>query len=238
MPPRQIGQTATSEPDDLPPGAGDAGLAALVHRPGPGTHWTTVVVAGRQVLTLADLPPLRDRLLFVGQWPSPESVTAGHYHQDPAGRAIWQLLIEARIVPLNSPLGTADDALVARGHGLTDLVKVPGAATLPESGSPDAELADTGLAAGVGPLWQKVALWRPAAVVFIHRRGAEAAAGRPLTARWGRLPGVALAGRPCLLLPEPDLPAADVAAGVAFFRDLAGVIEGLLPTDGSETRLD
>jgi TDG/mug DNA glycosylase family protein len=177
---------------------------------------------GHELVTLADLPPLRDRLLFVGLNPSPASVAAGHYHQDEAGRSFWLRLVEALIIPAGTSLAAADDALVARGHGLTDLVKVPGQ---------DAPAANE-LAAGVGPLWQKIAIWRPAAVVFVDRRAAEATATGPVSIRWGRLPGVALAGRPCLLLPGTDLDPAEVRAGVAFFRDLAGIIEGLLPSDG------
>ena len=85
------------------------------------------------------------------------------------------------------------------------------------------------LMAGVGPLWQKVAIWRPAAVVFIYKRAAEVAAGRPLPERWGRLAGVALAGRPCLLMPGPYRPAAEVAEALAFFGNLSGILPGAFP---------
>jgi hypothetical protein len=199
----------------------DANLAALVRRPGPGTHWTTIVVDGERMVTLADLPPLRDRLLFVGQRPSAASIDAGHHHAGATGIAFWQRLIDAEILAAGTAPDAADDALVARGHGLTDLVKTPG----------DEIASAQELRAGVGPLWQKVAIWRPAAVVFIDRPAAEAAAGRALDIAWGRLPGVALAGRPCLLLPGPELPPAQTQAGIAFFRDLTGIIEGLLPAD-------
>jgi uracil-DNA glycosylase len=179
-------------------------------------------------VTLADLPPLRDRLLFVGLRPSVESVAAGHYHVDAAGQAFWERLMEAEILAPGSSITTADDALVSRGHGLTDLVKVPG----------DGPPPGAGLAGGVGPLWQKIAIWRPAAVVFIQPLGAEAASGRPPGIAWGRLTGVALAGRPCLLLPGPELAPAERTAGTAFFRDLAGIIEGLLPAEGARGLLD
>ena len=49
-------------------------LAALTHRPEPGPHRTTITVDGRAVETLADLPPRRDGLLFIGLNPSPVSV--------------------------------------------------------------------------------------------------------------------------------------------------------------------
>ena len=57
--------------------------------PGPGSHRTMIEIDGRQVETLDDLPPLRDRLLFVGLNPSPVSVAAGHYHQGRLGRTFW-----------------------------------------------------------------------------------------------------------------------------------------------------
>jgi G:T/U-mismatch repair DNA glycosylase len=206
-------------------GAADAAtgtdLEALTHRPGPGPHWTSIRVEGQDVVTLADLPPLRDRLLFVGLSPSDESVAAGHYHQDPAGLRFWAQLLAARILPAGTQLDSADDALVARGHGITDLLKQP---------SPERR-SERELTAGVGPLWQKVAIWRPAAVVFIDTRAAAASAGRPLDAGWGRLAGVALAGRPCLLMPAADGADSETEAAIAFFRDLAGIIEGLLPSD-------
>ena len=134
-----------------------AELAALTERPGPGPHLTTITVDGAQVETLADLPPLRDRLLFVGLNPSPVSVEAGHYHQGQLGRAFWGRLIQATILPGDTPIDTADDALVAAGHGITDIHKVPSARD---------EASDAALRAGVGPRWTKVALWGPAAVVL------------------------------------------------------------------------
>jgi TDG/mug DNA glycosylase family protein len=186
-------------------------LAALLERPGPGPHRTTIDVAGASVETLADLPPLRDRLLFVGLNPSPVSVAAGHYFQGRLGRAFWQRLIVAQILPHDTPIEAADDALVAAGHGLTDLLKVP---------STRDTATDSVLRAGVGPLWQKIAIWRPAAVVFVYKRAAEIAAGRPLTEPWGQLVGVALSGRPCFLMPGPYAPSEEVAAGLNLIRNL------------------
>ncbi len=83
-----------------------------IDRPGPGSHRTTILIDGRPVDTLADLPPLRNRLLFVGLNPSAESITAGHYHQDPAGRRFWARLVEASILPAGTLPEAADDALV------------------------------------------------------------------------------------------------------------------------------
>jgi double-stranded uracil-DNA glycosylase len=186
-------------------------LAALLARPGPGPHRTTIVVDGRPVETLADLPPLRDRLLFVGLNPSPVSVEAGHYFQGRLGRAFWNRLIRAEILPVGTVIDTADDALVAAGHGITDLHKLPSARD---------DASDATLRAGVGPLWQKVALWRPAAVVFVWKRVAETAAGRRLAEPWGQLHGVALAGRPCFLMPGPYAPAEQVDEGLNLIRNL------------------
>jgi TDG/mug DNA glycosylase family protein len=186
-------------------------VEALVRRAEPGSHRVTAELDGRQVETLADLPPARNRLLFVGLNPSPVSVAAGHYHQGGLGRRFWQRLVTARILPPDTDLDTADDALIAAGHGITDLIKRP---------SPQDEAPDSELRAGVGVLWQKVALWRPAAVVFVYKRAAEIAAGRPLTEPWGQIKGVALAGRPCFLMPGPYAPTKEVDAGLNLLRNL------------------
>ncbi len=174
-----------------------AELAALTHRPDPGPHRTTITVDGQTVETLADLPPLRDRLLFVGLHPTPASVEAGHYHQGKLGATFWRRLMIAGVLPPGTPIETADDALLAAGHGITHLRKEP----MAQDAASDADLT-----AGVGPLWQRVALWRPAAVVFINQRAASIAAGRPLRERWGHLDGVALGGRPCFLMPGAGRP--------------------------------
>lgn len=188
------------------------GTPIEIERPVAGPHRTTLVVDGRPVETLADLPPLRDRLLFVGLSPSPVSVAAGHYHQGTLGRAFWRRLITATILPADTAIESADDALTAAGHGITDLVKEPTARD---------DATDATLTVGVGPLWHKVAIWRPAAVVFIDKRGAEIAAGRRLDEKWGQLKGVALSGRPCFLMPGPYAPREEVDEGLNLLRNLA-----------------
>lgn len=117
----------------------------------------------------------------------------------------------ASILPPDTAIASADDALVAAGHGLTDLLKVP---------TPRDEASDATLRAGVGPLWQKVAIWRPAAIVFVYKRAAEIVAARPLAEPWGQLAGVAMSGRPCFLMPGPYAPQAEVAAALNFVRNL------------------
>jgi TDG/mug DNA glycosylase family protein len=186
-------------------------LEALTRRPGPGPHRTTLQLDGTSVETLADLPPLRDRLLFVGLNPSPVSVRAGHYFQGRLGRMFWERLMVAQILPRDTVIETADDTLLAAGHGLTDLHKVP---------SPRDTATDATLRAGVGPLWQKIAIWRPAAIVFVYKRAAEIAAGRSLTEPWGQLVGVALSGRPCFLMPGPYAPSEQVSEGLNLLRNL------------------
>jgi G:T/U-mismatch repair DNA glycosylase len=193
-------------------------LRSLLERPGPGSHRMSQRFGGQTLDTLADLPPARGGLLFVGLNPSPVSVTSGHYHQGTLGRRFWSRLGEAGILPSGTPVGSADDALVAAGHGITDLLKLP---TARDTAS-DAELTS-----GVGVLWQKIAIWRPAAVVFIYKRGAEIVAGRPIAQPWGHLVGVALAGRPCFLMPGPYAPVKEVREGLNLLRNLVAS----LPTD-------
>jgi double-stranded uracil-DNA glycosylase len=187
-------------------------LEALTRRPGPGPHRATITIDGGPSDTLADLPPKRDGLLFVGLNPSPVSVEAGHYHQGQLGRMFWRRLIRAGVLPGGTDIATADDALIAAGHGITDLLKLP---------SPRDVASDADLRAGVGPLWQKIALWRPGAVVFIYKRAAEIAAGRTLSEPWGQLRDVALAGRPCFLMPGPYAPTEQVDEGLNLLRNLA-----------------
>ena len=187
-------------------------LEALTHRPGPGPHRAAITINGVEVQTLADLPPGRDGLLFVGLNPSPISVEAGHYHHGQLGRTFWKRLIRTGILPGGTDIAAADDALVAAGHGITDLLKLP---------SPRDVASDEDLREGVGPLWQKIALWRPGAVVLIYKRAAEIAAGRSLQESWGQLRGVALAGRPCFLMPGPYAPVEQVDEGLNLLRNLA-----------------
>jgi TDG/mug DNA glycosylase family protein len=190
-------------------------LEALTARPGPGPHRATILVRGETTETLADLPPLRDHLLFVGLNPSPVSVVAGHYHQGRLGRTFWRRLMLARILPAATPIETADDALLAAGHGITDLLKAPTTRDV---------ASDPELTAGVGPLWQKIALWRPAAVVFVYKRAAAICAGRQLAEPWGQVAGMALAGRPCFLMPGPYAPVEEVDRGLNFLTNLAAAL--------------
>ncbi len=178
-------------------------------------HRATLILDGIPVETLADLPPEPGRLLFVGLNPSPVSVAAGHYHQGRLGRSFWQRLVTATVLAAGTDIATADDALVVEGHGITDLLKLPSARD---------EADDDTLRTGVGPLWQKVALWRPAAVVFVYKRAAEACAGRRIREPWGHVDGLALAARPCFLMPAPYAPRTDVDEGLNVIRNLLSTI--------------
>ena len=178
-------------------------------------HRITLTVGGRKVETLADLPPSPGGLLFVGLNPSPISVAAGHYHQGRLGQRFWMRLVQARILRAGTDLALADDALTAAGHGITDLIKLP---------TPRDEADDEALRAGVGPLWQRAAQWRPGAIVFIYKRAAEIVAGRPLLEPWGKLEGVALAARSCFLMPGPYAPAEEVDAGLNFMGNLSRAV--------------
>ncbi len=200
-----------AQPTPVHPEADHEALRRLTERPGPGPHRTTLRLDAGEVATLADLPPARGGLLFVGLSPSPVSIAAGHYHQGRQGHLFWRRLIRAGILPGGTVLETADDALVAMGHGITDLDKRPAGTE---------EVGDAQLTAGVGPLRQKIAIWRPGAIVFVHKRAAEISAGRSLEARWGVLENVALAGRPCVLMPGPHAPPEEVDAGLNLLRNL------------------
>ncbi|MCU0483526.1 MAG: hypothetical protein MUC54_04535 [Chloroflexi bacterium] len=178
-------------------------------------HRATLILDGLPVETLADLPPEPGRLLFVGLNPSPVSVAAGHYHQGRLGRRFWERLAKATILEAGTAPEEADEALVAAGHGITDLLKLP---------SPRDDADDATLRAGVGPLWQKVAIWRPAAVVFVYKRAAEACAGRPVPESWGQVGGLALAARPCFLMPGPFASRHDVDEGLNVLRNLRSAI--------------
>src|SRR5258706_15405434 len=89
----------------------------LLERPGPGPHRTTITVDGVAVETLADLPPLRDRILFVGLNPSPVSVEAGHYFQGRLGQLFWRRLITAEILPADTEIASPGGTLAGPGPG-------------------------------------------------------------------------------------------------------------------------
>ena len=191
-------------------------LEALTHRPEPGPHRTTIEIDG--VPTTRSPTCRRPRPAAVRR---PQPVAGQRRGRPlPPGPARPAVLAPAdarRHPPAGTPVETADDALVAAGHGITDLIKAPSRAT---------RRATQDLREGVGPLWQKIALWRPAAVVFIYKRAAQIAAGRDLRRAVGS-PRGRRPRRPTLLPdagplrhdragrrgPQPAAEPGDVAAG-------------------------
>ncbi len=187
------------------------------------------MVGGEPVETLPDLPPAPNGLLFVDEAPSLISLAAGHHAQDRAGRVLWSRLIRAGLLPQGTIVETADDSLVAMGHGFAVMDPRPRSTDRSDEVGPGDAVdsrgpTDAELTAAVGPLWQRIALWRPAAIVFVSARAARAAAGRPLPVPWGVLDSVALAGRPCLLLPPEDAAQESERVAIDLLRNLLSVL--------------
>jgi TDG/mug DNA glycosylase family protein len=141
--------------------------------------------------TLPDFPPQPGAVLLVGINPSPPSVARGHYYQGRLGRRLWKRLDSVGLLTDAVP-GQEDEALVAAGHGLTDLVKRVTASA--------SELSATELRAGGEALHARVVEWRPALVVFVFKEAAVHVLGRRDIApgRCGEI-----AGAQTFLLPGP-----------------------------------
>ena len=58
----------------------------------------------------------------------------------------------------------------------------------------------------------------------VYKRGASIVAGRPLAEPWGTLSGVAIAGRPCVLMPGPYAPVEQVDEGINLLRNLGSAL--------------
>ncbi len=152
--------------------------------------------------TLPDRPCRPGGVLLVGINPSPVSVAAGHYYQGRLGQRLWNRL--RRLGLLADALGHfEDDAFVAAGNGLTDLVKRP-------SRRAD-ELSRQELAAGRDGLVEKVRTWEPALLLFAFRPPAEALLGKAV----GPGPGPQFEGASTFLLSGPYAPAAEKYANDA-----------------------
>ena len=197
----------------------DDDLLALTHRPGPGPHLTSVSVNGRDVTTLADLPPARDRLLFVG----PEPVAGECRDRSlPPGPAGADLLAAADHSRPPSPRNRARDrrrcphGRRARHHRSPE---GPNGARRShrcraDRGRRTAVAEDRDLAARRDR---------------VHLQASGAPSRRVVRSRsaTGDFRDVALAGRPCVLMPGPYAPAEQVAEGLNFLRNLVSA----LPTD-------
>jgi TDG/mug DNA glycosylase family protein len=158
--------------------------------------------------TLPDRPCRPGGILLVGINPSPVSVAAGHYYQGRLGQRLWARLRRVRL--LDDAAGGWDDAFVAAGNGLTDLVKRPTARA-------DA-LTPFELSAGRSALAAKVREWRPGMILFAFRPPAEALIGP------GVAPGPcgAFEGIRGFLLSPPYASRDDTAANDALLLELLG----------------
>jgi len=145
---------------------------------------------GVEVLTLADVWPDNPRAMIVGINPAPRSVEAGHYFQGRGARGQFDRLVSAGLLP---PTGRfVEDAAIAAGIGITDIVKRP---TASADGLSRAELAF-----GTQRLRDRLAGASVPSIICLYKPPAEAICGRgtvlgwqPGTTSWGarvfRLPG-------------------------------------------------
>lgn len=147
--------------------------------------------------TLPDRPPAGGGILLVGINPAPVSVAAGHYYQGRLGRRLWRRL--ERLGLLRDPVpGGEDDAFVASGNGLTDLVKRPTA-------SADL-LTPIELREGAESLRKKIRNWNPRMVLFAFKAPATQLLGDVSPGLCGTLDGT-----PAFLLSGPYAPKAETA---------------------------
>jgi double-stranded uracil-DNA glycosylase len=119
--------------------------------------------------TLPDLPCRPGGVLLVGINPAPVSVRAGHYYQGALGQRIWGRLERAKLLD-RSAADWEDDAFVAAGNGLTDLVKTPTRSA--------GELGARQRAAGREALAAKIREGRPGLLLFAFEPPARALHGR------------------------------------------------------------
>jgi TDG/mug DNA glycosylase family protein len=168
---------------------------------------SSVVRRGVAAPTLPDFPPRAGGVLLVGLNPAPRSVAAGHYYQGRIGRRLWQRLTRVGLLTDAVP-GSEDDAFVAAGHGLTDLVK---RATTSAS-----DLERDELQKGVLELRKKVRAWQPGLIVFVFKEAAQLALGSPVSSGTGP----PLEGVPTFLLSGPYAASDDVDRVNAKLREV------------------
>lgn len=138
-------------------------------------------------------------MLLVGINPAPPSVAAGHYYQGRMGQRLWSRLRGLGLLD-DDPASWEDDAFVAAGNGLTDLVKRPTRSA--------SEVSAGERASGREGLARKAREWEPGLILFAFRPPAEALLG-PRVA-----PGQCddFEGTPTFLLSGPYAPRAEAAA--------------------------
>lgn len=152
--------------------------------------------------------------------PAPTSVAAGHYYQGRLGQRIWGRLRRAGLLAQGGHRWE-DDAFVAAGNGLTDLVKRPTATA--------AELSRAELIAGQAILAEKVRQWRPGLLLFAFRPPAEALLGPSVT------PGAcgSFESVPAFLLSPPYAASVIVEQNL---RELMATVSGGAASSGSTSR--
>ena len=171
--------------------------------------------------TLPDFPPKPGGVLLVGINPAPASVARGHYYQGKLGRRLWKRLESVGLLTGAVP-GQEDEALVAAGHGLTDLVKRVTA-------SAD-ELSADELRAGGDALHAQVREWRPGLVLFAFKAAAVNALGkRDVSAG----PCGEIAGARAFLLPGPYTKTGEADR---VYEELRRLVSRMKPSDGPPGR--
>ncbi|MEO5988655.1 MAG: uracil-DNA glycosylase family protein [Candidatus Eisenbacteria bacterium] len=144
-----------------------------------------------QTDSLPDRAPRPGGVLLVGINPAPTSAKAGHYYQGQHGQRLWKKLAQCGLLP-NALPGGEDDAFVAAGHGLTDLVKRVTA-------SAD-DLSREELGDGAIRLANRIREWKPSLIIFAYASAARYALG-DRSIQPG--PGPSMAGTPTFLLAGP-----------------------------------
>jgi hypothetical protein len=138
-------------------------------------------------------------------------VEAGHY-LGKLGKRLWSRL---EGVGLFSRAGHQweDDAFIAAGHGLTDLVKRPTASA--------ASISSDELHAGANAVRAKIREWRPGLVLFAFKGAAT-----PLVGSISSGSGPAIEGVPSFLFTGPYAPAHDSSRKDDELRALLGTRAG------------
>lgn len=141
--------------------------------------------------TLSDRSPRPTGVLLIGLNPARVSAKAGHYYQGRLGKRLWRRLARLGLL-LDATPGAEDDAFVAAGHGLTDIVR---RATLSEK-----ELSRDEYRQGVESLKVRIADWKPGLLLFVFRKAARLVTG---DRNFKPGPGPVWEGIPTFLLSGP-----------------------------------
>jgi len=171
--------------------------------------------------TLPDRPPREGGVLLVGINPAPVSVAAGHYYQGRLGRRLWRRLERLGLLQ-EGEAGREDDAFVAAGNGLTDVVKRP-------TTSAD-QLVASERVAGARELRAKIRAWKPGLVLFAFKSAASELLGDASPGPCGEIEGV-----PAFLLSGPYASAGETRAIDRRFRELRGENAPTADAESSQT---